>query len=278
MIEGQPDPDPLTPPTEPPVPSAIPVARPLSFFQPQRHAIYLDRISARTAWLDIGLVILGVAAATFMMGVVVGSISAIGVEIEERMLNISLLPFQALLFSAVVLSVTKSRRLSWRSLGLTLRGWSPDYFLGLAAGASCFVAWFVSAVLIFALWQEGADQLAKNAESVMDMFPPIHPALLVGLMVIVAVYEELVFRGFLLMRLRRGLGSWWLAVIVCSALFAAPHAMDQQAVAVIPLFFIGCALSLFTIWRKSLIPAIIGHAIFNAGNVILIFMKFPEWQ
>ena len=78
-------------------------------------------------------------------------------------------------------------------------------------------------------------------------------------------------RGFLLTRLRRALGRWWPAVLISSILFALPHMETQVAVMTFPLFLIAVTWSLITIWRKSLIPAIIGHILFNFIQLMVVF-------
>ena len=85
------------------------------------------------------------------------------------------------------------------------------------------------------------------------------------------------FRGFLLTRLRRALGSWWLAVPATSLAFAVPHMLDQKAMMAIPLFAVGVALSLFVIWRKSLLPAMIGHGLFNSCQILVLYFYYPDW-
>ena len=78
-------------------------------------------------------------------------------------------------------------------------------------------------------------------------------------------------------RLRRVLHSWWAAIAVTSLLFALPHMGDQKPVVAIPLFGVGVALSVFTIWRKSLLPAIIGHAVFNTCQIMVLYSFYPDW-
>jgi membrane protease YdiL (CAAX protease family) len=58
------------------------------------------------------------------------------------------------------------------------------------------------------------------------------------------------------------------AIIAISALFAVAHLGSQVWVSIIPLFLVGLNLAFFTTLRRSLIPAIIGHWLFNFANVM----------
>ena len=79
----------------------------------------------------------------------------------------------------------------------------------------------------------------------------------------VGVYEELLFRGFLMTRLRRGTGSWTVAVLISTSIFTALHAPDQMPVALVPIAILSLVFSMVTVWRRSLIPAVVAHTLFD---------------
>ena len=67
----------------------------------------------------------------------------------------------------------------------------------------------------------------EKAQAALAMVPRLHPLGYVGVAAMVGIYEEIVFRGFLMTRLRRATGSWFVAVLASTALFTSLHAFDQ---------------------------------------------------
>ena len=163
-------------------------------------------------------------------------------------------------------------------MGLCTRNAGTDLALGVPVAVAAFATWLLGLLMLYLTWPSGLEEMRGNVDAIQQMLPPIHPVLLVTLQFIVAAYEELVFRGFLLTRLRRALGSWWAAAVLCSVIFTIPHALDQKLPAVVPLFLLGCLLCGLTIWRKSILPAVVGHALFNSANLLVIYFGDPQWR
>ena len=79
-------------------------------------------------------------------------------------------------------------------------------------------------------------------------------------------------------RLRRGLGSWTAAVVLSTTVFTLLHAVDQTPAALMPVAILSVVFSITTIWRRSLVPAIIAHWLFNLANLIgLYYMAGESW-
>jgi membrane protease YdiL (CAAX protease family) len=81
-------------------------------------------------------------------------------------------------------------------------------------------------------------------------------------MIVLAGFEEIVFRGFLLPRSRHLVGRWWLAVLVVQVLFGLGH-LYEGALAVLQTTVLGVCFSLAFLWRGHLGSAIAAHAAFN---------------
>ncbi len=75
-----------------------------------------------------------------------------------------------------------------------------------------------------------------------------------------AVCEELAFRGFILMGLRRRFPAWT-AILLSSLLFALYHMNVFQ---LLPAFVLGAVLALLTLQSGSLLPAMVFHLLHNA--------------
>jgi len=78
-----------------------------------------------------------------------------------------------------------------------------------------------------------------------------------------AIYEEVLYRGLLLPRLRRMVGRWWAAVLTTSLLFGAAHLASGPGNALAA--FVGSIVWCVTfVWSRSLLRVVIGHFLFNA--------------
>ena len=125
----------------------------------------------------------------------------------------------------------------------------------------------------------GVAELPPN--NVGCFIPPIvkfYPLGFTGLAILIGFYEELAFRGFLMTRLRRATGSWTIAVLVSTAIFTALHAIEQTWPALIAITVLSLIFSLVTIWRRSIMPAILGHALFDLFQFLFLqFQMGDSW-
>ena len=126
---------------------------------------------------------------------------------------------------------------------------------------------------LMAFWPKLLEQMYENAQLIMAMVPKHHPLVLGLLSMAIAVYEELLFRGFLLPRLRRVTNSWFLAVLISTALFTAPHLVDQLPAAMVPIAILSLVFSVVTIWRRSIVPAIFGHFLFDFAQFLYLYTQ-----
>jgi membrane protease YdiL (CAAX protease family) len=81
-------------------------------------------------------------------------------------------------------------------------------------------------------------------------------------MIVTATFEEVVFRGFLLPRLRVATGSWGVAIAVSSLAFGAGH-LYEGLVAIVQTTALGVFFSLAFLRRRRLLPVVLAHASFN---------------
>ena len=87
--------------------------------------------------------------------------------------------------------------------------------------------------------------------------------------VFAAAFEELVFRGFLVPRLRHVTGSWTVAVLLANVAFASGHLYEWVA-ALFQTFAIGVFFSILLLWRGRIESAIVAHASFNVAMFTVI--------
>jgi hypothetical protein len=161
------------------------------------------------------------------------------------------------------------------SLGLSRPAWLPTVLAAmLGAGATYIVSAVVSGAAMLAMGgmkdvEAKARALAALGDIPIWTIAPI--ALFAGF------YEEVVFRGFLLGRLRivfgesrRGLAA---AVVVSSLLFASGHAY-QGKLGLVQTFAAGACLGVIAAVRRSLWPSIFAHAAIDLfGLFALQFLR-----
>jgi membrane protease YdiL (CAAX protease family) len=78
------------------------------------------------------------------------------------------------------------------------------------------------------------------------------------LVVVVALAEETIFRGYLIRRLRTATGSTVAAVILASVIFAVGHGYEGT-IGVLTVGFMGLVFALVYLWRGSLVAPIVMH-------------------
>jgi membrane protease YdiL (CAAX protease family) len=167
------------------------------------------------------------------------------------------------------------RRSSWRQLGLARPPhWGRSIGLGILGGAGLQL---LSLWLVHPLF----DELIKEPE-MLPQFHPLHGNILeisFWLFIggpIVAIGEEMVYRGYLLNRFAdlagHSRGGWAAGLIGSSLLFGLGHAFEGPT-GIFEAFLMGCLLgSLYFAARRNLWLPIIAHGSYNAVQFMLVFL------
>jgi membrane protease YdiL (CAAX protease family) len=95
------------------------------------------------------------------------------------------------------------------------------------------------------------------------------PVLAIVLVIVVAIAEETIFRGYLMLRLKGISGSIAVAVVFSSVIFAIGHGYEGSA-GVITVGIMGLIFALIYAWRKSLVAPIILHFLQDLTVIVLI--------
>jgi membrane protease YdiL (CAAX protease family) len=95
------------------------------------------------------------------------------------------------------------------------------------------------------------------------------PALAIILVIVVAIAEETIFRGYLILRLKGVFGNVAIAVVLSSVIFAIGHGYEGSA-GVITVGAMGLIFALIYVWRKSLVAPIILHFLQDMTVIVLI--------
>jgi membrane protease YdiL (CAAX protease family) len=151
-----------------------------------------------------------------------------------------------------------------RGIDLGLRIPRPRFLVaGLLVGLS---AWYVALVIVLWVQPPGNEKILQKVVEQGSLAPA-----LVGLAVLPALAEELVFRG----ALARGLATRWpatVAVIESAALFSAYHLIPSQMLGVLPL---GLALGLLAVQSNSVVPGMLAHLVNNTIALVLSRNEAP---
>ena len=231
---------------------------------------HLTTYPTAKVWVDLLAMAGGVLIVFAVISLLSATATLLAPQWDPRDITLAMLPLQALGVVGVVAMVLNARGQSAASVGLSLANPLANAALGVVAALAAWVAVLLGANLLQLIWPASSAAFHNNAQKITDALPP-RPILLIALQIVVAFYEELLFRGFLLTRLRRLFHHWWPAVLISSVIFAAPHIAMQEAAMIVPLFFVGATFALFTVWRGTLLPAMIGHALWNIGNIAVLY-------
>lgn len=268
-------------------PDAIPMARPVDVsefaaFEHPPNELLLTHVRGSSVWVDLGVFLLAVPLVLFIPELLCYLILWLVYDVPvdavvdpnfgqhaQLILPITML---RMVLTAVFLTVLLSlRRQSRASIGVQMRNIVLDLVIGLVALGVAYALIFGWVFLRYWIDPDILTEGSANAERLMALIPPMHPLILGVLSLGVGIYEELLFRGFLMTRLRRVTGHWWLAVLISTVIFTAPHMIDQTTVALVPIIILSLVFSVVTILRRSLIPAIVAHFLFNWSQFLGLY-------
>jgi len=225
------------------------------------------------AWIFASFVL-----AQVVMYLIVQGLLAIGVPLVELNPTVLTASYNAVTYALMVAMVIslpwwiKKYKTTKEELGIQAPGWELAIWELLIAPASLIAYVILSALLvIFAQYflpfidfnqvqDTGFSQLIHGYEYVLAFLT---------LVVIAPIAEEVLFRGYLLGKLRAHI-STWLSVLIVSVLFAIVHGAWNVGIDVFALSIVLCLLRIFT---KNLWPSIILHMTKNFIAFYLLFIN-----
>lgn len=259
---------------------SVPIARPIhsaaTRHGPNHDAMLLLDRARSSAWTDIaivfGLIFLFEMAAYFISSLATGLWAETPAREEfVRQLILPRLATRALAVFAIVAWVLRRRGQTFATVGLSQHRATIQCIFGLPTLGVAFGLVLATISTIGFFRPEFWDQMNENAKRILEFLPRYHPATFAGIALMIGFYEEYLFRGFLLTRLRRATGSWTIAVIVSSAFFTLLHRFDQTTAALVAIAVLSLVFSAVTIWRRSIIPATVAHTLYNFIQFIVLF-------
>jgi membrane protease YdiL (CAAX protease family) len=185
------------------------------------------------------------------------------------------IPYVVLLENMAIRTVLVWRLIAWRLrvrrqrpavIGWTARNLVVEGALGLPTAVVLLMVSVAMAVWLVVLWPELLSVVYSNRRAgLIETFPAMATWQWVLLAIVAAAIEEPLFRGLLQQRLTVAFGQPLWGVIVQAALFGVPH-LYEGPTAALAIFYLGVILGALTWWRRSLVPAMVAHALFNMVN------------
>lgn len=157
---------------------------------------------------------------------------------------------------------------SYRLIGWRRTGWGKEFGLGLLL--------FPPFALVTGVFEElfltlGLTSPEETLPSFLAAQGPYEILLALVLITIVALGEETIYRGYLILRFKTLLGSGLAAALISSAIFSLGHAYEGSA-GVATVTVMGLAFAGVYIWRGSLVAPIVMHFIQNFIGIVLMPM------
>lgn len=159
----------------------------------------------------------------------------------------------------------------WRNGEPLVRiGWTDRHMVReVLIGVVLFIpVYFGAAALDSLLESVGLSGPAKSVPSFLHERGPMESVLAVALVTVVAVSEETIFRGYLLLRLTATLRSTLAALVLSSVIFAVGHGYEGSA-GVITVGTMGFAFAVVYLWRGSLVAPIVMHFLQDFLAIVL---------
>jgi membrane protease YdiL (CAAX protease family) len=86
---------------------------------------------------------------------------------------------------------------------------------------------------------------------------------------VVAIAEETIFRGYLILRFRALVGGTGWAVLLSAVVFSLGHGYEGTA-GVVTVGFMGLAFALAYVWRKSLVMPMTMHFLQDFLSIVIL--------
>lgn len=258
----------------------VPMARPVFAEALPPEGMSAESISSSlvrlTPWRAVLQLIVLVLAGG--VGLVVGSLVTAGMDLpDERWANMIITGAAGLACILAAFAMVRSSGQRPAAIGWRVNDLTADVGIGVAAALGMYAAMFVAAMVLILLRPDLMEKSAQAREAIEETIPRASIPAMILLMAFVALWEEIVFRGFLLTRLYCLLRRWWLTVPVGGVLFSLGHGY-QGELATVVIGGVGILLGVIFVWRKSLLPAVIFHLTFNLIGLLLLRAQSQTWQ
>jgi uncharacterized protein len=153
----------------------------------------------------------------------------------------------------------------WARLGWNFRNGWKDIALGIALFLPMF---FAAGFLDHALQAAGLSAPATPMPSFLEARGGAELVLASVLVIIVAVAEETIFRGYLLLRFRGVKLGRTVAVLLSAVIFSLGHGYEGAS-GVVTVGAMGLTFAVIYLWRQSLVAPMVMHFLQDFIGIVL---------
>ena len=176
-----------------------------------------------------------------------------------------------LAWAALVLFFVWRNDEGFKALGWTVRDWSRNVALGVLLFPLVFLGvGLVGAVLI----KLGLSGTPGAVHSVLSVHGLWQVPLAVALVTVVAVTEETIFRGYLLLRFTAVTRSSCLAVFASTLVFSLGHSYEGAA-GLVAVALLGVIFSIVYLRTGSLVAPMVLHFLQDFVGIVLVPLLIP---
>jgi membrane protease YdiL (CAAX protease family) len=151
-------------------------------------------------------------------------------------------------------------------IGCTLRNGGRE----AALGVGLFFLLFAGTSLVESLLRwAGVPAAVTPTPRFLTARGPAEVTLALALVAVVAVAEEIVFRGYLILRLAAVTGRPAVAVLLSAVVFSLGHGYEGTS-GVITVGVMGLGLAFVYLWRRTLVAPIVMHFLQDFGGIVLL--------
>jgi membrane protease YdiL (CAAX protease family) len=150
-------------------------------------------------------------------------------------------------------------------------GWTfKNVWKEIGLGIGLFIPFFFTAGLFeSALRLAGFSAPSTPLPSFMAARGPAESLLAIVLVTVVALAEETIFRGYLILRLKAITGSPAAAALLSAAIFSLGHGYEGSA-GVVTVGVMGVVFAFLYLWRQSLVAPIVIHFLQDFISIVLV--------
>jgi membrane protease YdiL (CAAX protease family) len=172
---------------------------------------------------------------------------------------------------SLIIFFIHSNREHVRSIGWTFKNARREIVLGILL---FIVFFFGAAFLEMFLEAAGLSTPRIPAPSFVTPRGILQSMLALVMVVVVALSEETIFRGYLILRFRAVTGSAVWAILLSAFVFSLGHGYEGSA-GVVTVGFMGVFLGVIYVWRRSLIAPIVIHFLQDFITIVVQSLVGP---
>ena len=224
------------------------------------------------------IVELALAALAFLAGNVVVVLALMWCQVDDRRwLNVAATGgggVAALLTCVLLLRLAGH---DGQSIGWTAERLPGNLGIGLAALLLADVGLLAAGLVAIMLNPDLMTHPPTAQQAIEQTLPRTSFGPLLLMMLLVVLWEEVVFRGFVLTRLQAMLKRWWLTVPASAIAFGLIH-LYQGPLAVAIIASLALVMGTLFAWRRSLVPSMVFHLLNNLLVVLLLQHVSSTWR